>query len=297
MIGKEQCQEVLERAMGFSTAEQADFYLSVQKQGLTRFANNAIHQNVFDSDAQLHIRATLGKRLGRAVTNDLSDEGLAKAVKQAGQNAALMPEDPDFPGLPGPGKVLSVNSYDEPTACYGPEERAEVVATVCGKAQASSLTASGAYRTGIQENAVASTLGIRAYHASTSAGLLMTAMSGTSSGWAKGGSWRVSDIEAGALVDEAIDKSLRGRDPHTIDPGNFTVILDHYAVDDMLAALTLYGMSAQAVQEGRSWMNGLSGQRAMSPRVSIWDDGMDPGGLAGALRRRGSPATTGGYGH
>ena len=278
MIGKEQCQEVLERAMGFSTAEQADFYLSVQKQGLTRFANNAIHQNVFDSDAQLHIRATLGKRLGRAVTNDLSDEGLAKAVKQAGQNAALMPEDPDFPGLPGPGKVLSVNSYDEPTACYGPEERAEVVATVCGKAQASSLTASGAYRTGIQENAVASTLGIRAYHASTSAGLLMTAMSGTSSGWAKGGSWRVSDIEAGALVDEAIDKSLRGRDPHTIDPGNFTVILDHYAVDDMLAALTLYGMSAQAVQEGRSWMNGLSGQRAMSPRVSIWDDGMDPGG-------------------
>ena len=278
MIGRDQCQAVLEKALGFSTAEEADCYLSVQEQGLTRFANNAIHQNVSHSDAQLHIRATVGKRLGRAVTNDLSDEGLAKAVEQARQNAALMPEDPDFPGLPAPAEVPSVNAYDEPTACYGPEERAEVVAMVCREAHASSLTASGAYRTGAQETAVASTKGIHAYHASTSAGLIITAMSDTSSGWAKGGSWRVSDIDAGALAVEAIDKALRGRNPQTIEPGNFTVVLDHYAVDDILAALSLYGMSAQAVQERRSWMNGILGQRAMSPRVSIWDDGMDPEG-------------------
>ena len=53
------------------------------------------------------------------------------------------------------------------------------------------------------------------------------------------------------------------------------MVLDHYAVDDILAALSLYGMSAQSVQEGRSWMNGIMGQRAMSPQVSIWDDGLD----------------------
>ena len=98
------------------------FYLNVQEQGLTRFANNVIHQNVSHSDAQLHIRATVGKRLGRAVTNDLSDSGLAKAVDQARQNATLMPEDPDFPGLPDPAEALSVNSYDESTASYSPEE-------------------------------------------------------------------------------------------------------------------------------------------------------------------------------
>ena len=278
MIGRDQCQAVLEKALRLSKAEEADFYLSVQEQGLTRFANNAIDQNVSHSDAQLHIRATVGKRLGRAVTNDLSDAGLAKAVGQATQNATLMPEDPDFPGLPGPAEALFVNSYDEATAGYGPEERAETVAAVCRLAQANSLTAAGACRTGTQETAVVSTRGIQAYHASTFVGLLITATSDTSSGWAKGGSWRVSDIDAEALAGGAINKALKGQNPQTIEPDNFAVVLDHYAVDDMLAALSLYGMSAQAVQEGRSWMNGVIGQQAMSPQISIWDDGLDPEG-------------------
>jgi predicted Zn-dependent protease len=51
------------------------------------------------------------------------------------------------------------------------------------------------------------------------------------------------------------------------------VVLDHYAVDDILEALSLYGMGAQAVQEGRSWMCDLQGTQAMSESVSIWDDG------------------------
>ena len=278
MIGREQCQAVLDKAMGLSKAEEADFYLSVKEQGLTRFANNGIHQNVSHSDAQLHIRATVGKRLGRAVTNDLSDGGLAKAVEQARQNAALMPEDPNFPGLPAPKEALSVNSYDETTASYSPEDRAETVANVCRKAQANSLTGSGACRTGTEEAAVASTRGIRAYHASTFSGLIITATSDTSAGWAKGGSWRVSDMDAESLAAEAVDKSLQGQNPQLIEPDNYTVVLDHYAVDDILAALSLYGMSAQAVQDGRSWMNGIIGQRAMGPRISIWDDGLDPDG-------------------
>ena len=278
MIGRDRCQAVLEKAMGLSKAEQADFYLNVQEQGLTRFANNVIHQNVSHSDAQLHIRATVGKRLGRAVTNDLSDSGLAKAVDQARQNATLMPEDPDFPGLPDPAEALSVNSYDESTASYSPEDRAAGVATVCRLALGKSLTASGACRTGTRETAAASTRGIRAYHASSFAGLIITAMSDTSSGWAKGGSWRVSDINAEALASEAIDKAFKWQNPQMIEPDNLPVVLDHYAVDDMLAALSLYGMSAQSVQEGRSWMNGIIGQRAMSPRISIWDDGLDPEG-------------------
>ena len=124
-------------------------------------------------------------------------------------------------------------------------------------------------------------------------------MSDTSSGWAKGGSWRVSDIDAESLADEAIDKALKGQNPQLVEPGDFTVVLDHYAVDDLLAALSLYGMSAQAVQEGRSWMNGIIGQRAMSPRVNIWDDGLDlegwpiPFDAEGIPRQRVSVVTEG----
>ena len=275
MIGREGCEAILQAALSRSSAEQADFYLSVQEQGLTRFANNAIHQNVAHSNALLHIRATVGKRLGRAVTNDLSDEGIAQAVDRARLNATLMPEDSDFQGLPLPLPTPLVSSHDAATASYNPEDRAATVATVCRKARHHGLEASGACRTGTQETAVLSTTGVRAYHASTFAGLLNTIMSDTSSGWSKGGSWRVAEIDAEALADEAIKKALDGQNPQAIDPGNYPVVLDHYAVDDMLAALSLYGMGAQAVQEGRSWMNGMMGRSVMSPAVSIWDDGAD----------------------
>lgn len=278
MMGRERCQAVLDKAMALSKGEDADFYLSFKETGLTRFANNGIHQNVSDRDAQLHVRTVLGKRLGRAITNDLSDPGVAKAVEQARQAALLMPEDPDFPGLPEPTTPPSVDSYNDDTAFCSPEARAKTVAIVCRKAEASSLTASGAFRTGTQETAVASTRGVSAYHPATFTALIITTMSDSSSGWAKGGSWRVSDIDAEALANEAIDKAIQGLNPQRIEPGNFTVVLDHYAVDDLLAALSLYGMSAQSVQEGRSWMNGVMGQRAMSPQVSIWDDGLDLAG-------------------
>ena len=278
MIGRERCQAVLDKAMALSRGDDADCYLIFKETGLTRFANNGIHQNVSDSDAQLHVRIVLGKRLGRSVTNDLSGQGLAKAVEQARQAALLMPEDPDFPGLPQPTEPATVDSYDPETAACSPEARADVVALVCRKAEASSLTASGAFRTGTQETSVASTRGVSAYHAGTFTALIITTMSDSSSGWAKGGSWRVSDIDAEALAGEAIEKATRGLNPQRVEPGAFTVVLDHYAVDDILAALSLYGMSAQSVQEGRSWMNGIMGQRAMSPQVSIWDDGFDLAG-------------------
>ena len=283
-MGQGRCEAILKKALSLSSAasrrptEQTEVYLSVQDQGLTRFAGNIIHQNVSHSNAQIHIRAVVGRRQGRATTNNLSDEGIERVVQQARQNALLIPEDPDFKGLPTPCQPQRVPAYHEATACCSPEARARVVETVCRKAEAQGLDASGAYRTGTQEMAALSTLGAQAYHAGTFAGLIITTMSDTSSGGAKGGSWRVSDIEVESLADEAISKTLRGRDPRPIEPGEYTVVLDTYAVDDILESLSLYGMAAQAVQEGRSWMNGIMGQQAMSPLVSIWDDGADPEG-------------------
>ncbi len=161
MLGKDQCEAILTKALNLTAADAADFYLSAQDQGLTRFAGNTIHQNVSHSNAQLHVRAVVGKRQGRSVTNDLSDEGVAKAVAQACHNASLMPEDPDFLGLPDPVPTPKVSSFHEPTAAYTPEQRAQAVATVCWNAGDRGLNAFGACRTGSQEEAVFSTSGAR----------------------------------------------------------------------------------------------------------------------------------------
>ena len=278
MIGEDAALRLLERALALSMAEQTDIYLSSQDLGLTRFAGNAIHQNVSHSNVSLNIRAVEGRRLGRATTNDLSDEGIRKAMDSARRNALLMPEDPAFPGLPEPEPAPRVASWDESAAACSPLTRAQMVGEVCRQGAAEGLDTAGACRTGVNEIAVVSSKGVRAYHAGTFSGLIITTRSDTSAGWAKGGSWRLDEIDYPALAREAVDKAVRGRDPQPITPGEYTVVLDHYAVDDILEALSLYGMGAQAVQEGRSWMCDLRGTRAMSESVSIWDDG---GSLAG----------------
>ncbi len=273
MIGEDAALRLLERALSLSTAQEADAYLIGQDLGLTRFAGNAIHQNVSHSNVTLNVRAVEGQRLGRATTNDLSVDGVRKAMEAARRNALLMPEDPAFPGLPAPQPAPRTASWDEPAAACSPMTRAQMAGEVCRQGAAEGLDFAGACRTGAQEIAIASSRGVSAYHAGTFAGLIITARSDTSAGWAKGGSWRLDQIDCPALAREAADKAVRGRDPQPIAPGEYTVVLDHYAVDDILEALSLYGMGAQAVQDGRSWMCGLQGTRAMSEAVSVWDDG------------------------
>ena len=284
MMGREAALALLDKALGYSKAQETDIYLSAQDLGLSRFAGGAIHQNMSHGNIVLNVRSVAGKRLGRATTNDLSDAGVRKAVETAHQNALLMPEDPDFMGLPEPSEPASVQSWDEATALCSPETRAKIVGGVCLLGKEHGLNVSGACRTGVQEIAVVSSRGVRVHHAGTFAGLIINTMSGTSAGWAKGGSWRLSDLDTEALSREAVSKAVDGRDPVAIEPGRYPVVLDTYAVDDILEALSLYGMGAQAVQEGRSWMNdfigaeGELGAQAMSPNVTVWDDGSAPHG-------------------
>jgi predicted Zn-dependent protease len=276
VIGEKAALALLEKALGYSKAQETDIYLSAQDLGLSRFAGGAIHQNVAHSDLTLNIRSVAGKRLGRATTNDLSDSGVQNAAESAHQNALLMPEDPAFEGLPEPSESVSAASWDEATGLCSPETRASIVRGVCLQGKEHDLNVSGACRTGILETAVVSSRGARAYHAGTFAGLIINTMSGNSAGWAKGGGWRLSDMDTEALGREAVSKAVDGRDPVAVEPGRYPVVLDTYAVDDILEALSLYGMGAQAVQEGRSWMNDLIGSQAMSPNVTVWDDGSSP---------------------
>ena len=305
MMGRQAALALLDKALGFSRAQETDIYLSAQDLGLSRFAGGAIHQNVAHGDIVLNVRSVAGRRLGRATTNDLSDAGVQRAVETARQNALLMPEDPGFMGLPEPSELAKIDSWDEATAQCSPEARAKIVRGVCLQGREHGLNVSGACRTGVQEIAVVSSRGARAYHAGTFAGLIINTMSSTSAGWAKGGSWRLSDLDTEALGQEAVSKAVDGQDPVAIEPGRYPVVLDTYAVDDILEALSLYGMGAQTVQEGRSWMNDFigtqdaRGAQAMSPSVTIWDDGSASRGwpvpfdAEGVPRRRGDIITGG----
>jgi predicted Zn-dependent protease len=278
MIGPERAKQLMHTALRASQADQTEVLLVAQDQELTRFANNLIHQNVAETDITLTIRAVMGKRQGVATTNNLSDEGIARAVEAAREAALRQPEDPDFKGLPGPHAPDGVRAFDEEAAAFSPEERAQAVGIVCRKAKEQRLTASGAFRTGAIEYALANSLGTVAYHPTTIAEYGVTAMSDDSAGRAEASGWKAADINPEAVGDEALGKAARGRNARKIEPGDYTVVVEPYVAEDILNSLNFYGVSAQAVQEGRSWMNDRMGQQEMSRLISIWDDGHDPAG-------------------
>ena len=278
MIGEPQCRQILETAIQVSGVDECEAFLGTNELSLTRFANNTIHQNVSHSDSQLHIRCVIGKQQGRSTTNDLSIFGIVQCGEAARENAKLMPEDPDFPGLPETAPSTKVLAYDEPTAFLNPEARANIVQQITIHSERNKLMSAGFCRTGINERAVMSTKGTWAHHVGSIAGLLITSMTDSSAGWAKGSSWKIDDLQIEQLIEQASSKALSGKNPTTCQPGEYTVILSNYAVDDIISALNFYGMGAQMVQDGRSWMNGLQGHQAMSPLISIWDDGQDQNG-------------------
>jgi len=289
MLSQENAQALTHQVLQRCQPQQAEVLLQAGESALTRFANNAIHQNVAENNTNLTLRLVQDGRVGIASTNRSDDAALDELVRRARQNAQASPPDPNFPGLPEPQTYTPVGSFDPSTAAYSPHQRAEQVALACRLAQEKGMKAFGAYTTSSLALAVANSLGVFAYHARTQADYQTVVSAEDSSGWAQDSAWQVGDLDVEALAREAIERAERGRQPRKIEPGEYSVVLAPYAVDDMLTSMDFYGMGAQSVQEGRSWMNDRLQQQAMSVLVSIWDDAADLKGLPQPFDFEGTP--------
>jgi len=279
MLGEARIKEIAERVLALSTADQTEVVILGEENRLTRFANSYIHQNVAEKNAQIRVRTVMGKKIGVATTNDLSDEALTQAVESAIGAAKLQRENPDFRSLPSPQPISKVKGFAETTAGCTPEKRAQAASIICRRATEEGLNASGAFTTAVQEIAVANSLGVFAYYPTALADLEIVIMADSGSGYAHATSVDVTQIDAQALGQEAIEKALRSRDPIEIEPGDYTVILEEHAVEEMLFYLTYLGCGALAVQEQRSFMTDRFGEKIVGRNISLWDDGLDPQGL------------------
>ena len=90
------------RALGVSEIEAI---VSEETQSLTRFANNAIHQNVSERSTQLSVRPVIEGRTARATTNRLDRDGIRDVVAEAIAITRLNESDADLPPLAGPAEV------------------------------------------------------------------------------------------------------------------------------------------------------------------------------------------------
>lgn len=275
MLGQDLLKQLADTALGHSRADQTEVVVRATDTALSRFANNTIHQNVFESNVTLRVRVILGKRTGVAEGNDISAEGVKRAVDTARAIAQLQPENPQNAGLPKPLAPQNVAAYVAATAECSAEARARAIEQICRQAAAQKFLAAGAFRTDAHEVAVANSLGTWVYHAGTAADVHTVVMNdaGTASGFASDASPDARQLDAGAVARTALDKAQRSQNPIALAPGEYTVVLEPEAVASVLQYLAWYTFNALAVQEERSFVRGRRGESVFSPLVSVYDDG------------------------
>ncbi len=284
MLGKDALLGAIISAVSGSPAGQTEVRAAGGSSFLTRYGDNYIHQNVGETGYDVSVRAINQKRIGSSSTNQLDEETLSKSVRAANDLSGLVPETPDFLSLPGPGgdsarDRVPEGAYVETTATCPPDLRAAYVERAIAMAKDKGVKVAGSLSTEATEMAVANSVGVRAYTMQTRASLTCVAMSDDSSGYAEAFSPDVAKIDPTRVAEAAIEKCLASRNPISVPPGEYEVILEPGAVSSMLLYLAFLGMSAEAYTEGRSFMSGRMGERVAGDNVTIWDDGQDPDGF------------------
>jgi PmbA protein len=273
-------EEVVRLATSAGVSEAEALVVSGES-ALTRFANSEIHQNVASTEAYVNLRVARGRRVGVASSGRTDAEGLRALVERAAAIAANVEELEDWAGLPEPGDSTPepvAAAWSDGTGGATPELRADGARAVIAAADAESVTAFGSFSTDAEAFAVANSKGVRAAERRTTSQLLTVSMGpGNGTGYAENCSVDATAIDAAALGRESAEWARASANPVDIEPGDYPVVLNHYAVVDLLDMLGYLGFSALAVAEDRSFWEG--GKQVASPLVTITDDGRDPAGL------------------
>jgi predicted Zn-dependent protease len=286
LTDQSEVKRFIDQLLEASPASETEVMVTEWDSALTRFANNGIHQNVAERDVSVRVRVVKDGKTGVAAINQMDDAAAADVLKRAIAIADLQSKGEVVP-MPGPAKSRPVDAWSDATAAATPEERADFVEAVCTRAKRAGLKAFGAFSTGAEQLAIANSHGVYHQHRSTEATINSVVMGDAGSGYADRGAINVGDLDKNEVADEVIDKTQRNQNAQPIDPGVYEVVLEEYAVAEMLDFMNYTGFSALAVEEERSFMR--LGERITGEAVTIWDDGLDPSGVPASFDFEGVP--------
>jgi predicted Zn-dependent protease len=278
MIGKEASLNLLKNVIEKSSADQTEAILLTEDSSLTRFANSTIHQNVAEKNGTFILRVVIGKRIAVVTTNILYPSSLKSSLKKAIELAKIQQPNDEFISLPEPQPISPISTYFEKIRHLTPKKKATLVKDLITISKAKGFKASGAFSHGKVGLTVVNSLGMEAYQRYSDLFVHLVVNKGSSSGYASFVSRDPDQLNVFSLAEEAIGKASRG-EPIQIEPGEYEVLLEPYAVNELLSFLGYLGFHALALQEGRSFFCNAFGKKLVDERVTIFDDGSDPEGL------------------
>ena len=296
MLSRDQAQALIQKVVRLSKADEIQVSLNDSTEHNIRFADNRITTSGSATDLTVRISSAFGKRASVTSTNDVTDEGLERAVRLSETLARLAPENPERMPLVGPQTYKEVGSYFGTTANVSAQDRARAAGVALREArQETDLKAAGLLLTTSGMTALGNNKGLFAWHPATSVDFSETVRTtdGTGSGWAGANHPDWNKVDFDAVSDRAIEKARLSRNPRPIEPGQYTVILEPQAAGDLVALLA-NAFDARSAEEGRSAFakqggGSRVGEKIVDERVTMLSDPADPQLLGAPFDGEGVP--------
>jgi len=292
LLTEKDAKAICDKLLSYVKAEDAEVSVGSSIYSHVRFAANSFTTSGQSEDSGVGVTVWMEKKKGSAATNETSDAALQAVVEQAEQLARISPVDREYLPTLGPQQYKRTHGYAEATANVSPAARAKTVAGVIAACEKDGVVGAGFHQARASTGAVANKNGNFRYERSSLVSLSCTARTpdGTGSGYFLRNHFDVARLDTARVAREAIGKALRSREPRTLDPGAYMVILEPQAVADLLSFFQ-FVFDARSAEEGRSPFSAPGGktklgERIFDERINIYSDPWHPE-LPGSMAAQG----------
>ena len=286
--------ELAERALEHGTG-QTQVTVIGERSLTSRFARSRSTQVTAVDDTTVEFLCVTDGHTSTATTNALDDDSLRDAARRAAaaaEAAARTHGKPGgYPGLPVPAEtpVRPSDGHDPATAELGPALAGSALQAAFTLAERRGLEAFGIWTAGEVSTAIATSAGTSVHEAVTDAHMRVIARDpGGRSGFASHTSMRSADLDGESLLRRAADR-VDLREPLTLPPGEYPVVLEAEAVGILLDFLGALAFNGLAHAQGRGALVDRLGTSVAAPAVNLADSPRYPSTLRRAFDAEGVP--------
>jgi predicted Zn-dependent protease len=303
LLGRDGMLLPLQAALRDAKGGEVELWAHRRRSAITRYAKDEIHQNALADETYVQARVAVTNAVGVASANSLEPADLRRLIADARAAAELSVPNADWPGLAGPSTIGEPRSFDAATAEADAAAQAGPIRQIAAAAKAKGMRAAGTHQVELVEEAVANTNGAAAYAPLTWAylrALVLTDEGG--SGWGEDLARLTAALDTAGVAERAIAKAARDHDRAQLDPGDYEAVFEELAIAEVLRFVSLTGLTGQTLKDGRSFMAGSAdpadkggsgktrfGEQVTGPKLSLWEDALDPRTLAIPFDPEGTP--------
>ncbi|HEV7703862.1 MAG TPA: metallopeptidase TldD-related protein [Gemmatimonadaceae bacterium] len=291
ILTRDECEVLVKRIHEMTVGGgETDVDIASSWSGELRWARNRVSLAGDRREITVQIWRRIRAAQGAVSTNQVDDASLLAAVRSA-ERAALfgIAGTSEFVKLRAPLEQTTPKIWSDSTFAETAPERGIVARAIIDVSEAKDMLSAGYLQVDAQTTGRFHAKRPTRYAERTGAQCSMTVRDqlGTGSGWAGGSSYDIRVIDTQALTTRALDKAIASRNPVSLEPGRYTVILEPQAVDDLIRPLIERLSRTDPEQFGagpfvagfdnalKLWRSKL-GLKVIDERITISHDPMDP---------------------